>query len=424
MPAMVICMPKLSASMVEGKVLHWGVKPGDFVAPGDVIGEVEADKANMEIEATEAGYVAEILVGVGESAPVGTPLIRLVDRPEDVVASVDSEASPAPEAVPPVDVIEVDPAVSRSEGTANSGRQTAHLDISPLAAAAAQELGIDPKTLRGSGPGGRIMREDVLAAAAQVNSERSQEKSAIGSAIRETTIDLANLLEIQSPNEAEASQTRTLGVPEEMTGFVGALTFRATVRTKHLSRGIELAASSLGLLAQIPSVEWLQLLAGRAAVLAFRMADPLPARAFGSSSVKGCVAFGIGEPERRRYAVLHGVDCKSLAQLLREFVEARDVALAGALRSNECREAELVVENTAGAGIEVGHVALGNDCSPLLILAMSSEAQLTLTMTVNGAHADVARWGSCMSRLVQGLEYPLLLADRFEHAERQGSGGD
>ncbi len=132
-----ITMPRLSESMTTGRLLRWLVKPGDTVREGDVVAEVETDKANMEIECLTAGTVAEILAEPGEDLPVGSTLAKVRPGSVDEPRHHGTPASPAP----PI------------------------YAATPLAIRKAEELGVDLSTIRGTGPNGRILTEDVEAAA-------------------------------------------------------------------------------------------------------------------------------------------------------------------------------------------------------------------------------------------------------------------
>jgi pyruvate dehydrogenase E2 component (dihydrolipoamide acetyltransferase) len=138
-----ILMPRLSDSMEEGTILAWLVSPGEEVALGQEIAEIETDKANMAYESDLAGTLTEILVAEGQSAPIGSP-IAVIGAPGEAVAS------PAP-AVPAT------PATAPGAG----GRVKA----SPLARRLAEERGVELASIAGSGPAGRIVKADVEGAA-------------------------------------------------------------------------------------------------------------------------------------------------------------------------------------------------------------------------------------------------------------------
>jgi pyruvate dehydrogenase E2 component (dihydrolipoamide acetyltransferase) len=162
-----ILMPALSPTMEEGTLAKWRVKPGDTVSAGDVIAEIETDKATMEVEAVDEGEIAELLVPEGtEGVKVNAPIARLKGE--------GTSAAPAPAVAPSTAVASRPPPpageVARSAGGgAPAPLKTAALDASrgprifasPLARRIAQQQGVDLSKLQGSGPHGRIIRRDI-----------------------------------------------------------------------------------------------------------------------------------------------------------------------------------------------------------------------------------------------------------------------
>ena len=161
-----ITMPRLSDTMEEGTIARWHKQPGDPVAVGDVLVEIETDKATMDYEAYEAGTLAEILVLEGEVAVIGAPIARL-DNGRATTSAVGDGATAAvsPEAAPAdVGVTEV-PLVAESRATSLAPVETTEEAerriASPLVRRLAREHGLDLRHVRGSGPGGRIIRADL-----------------------------------------------------------------------------------------------------------------------------------------------------------------------------------------------------------------------------------------------------------------------
>ena len=179
-------MPALSPTMEEGTLAKWLVKEGDHVASGDILAEIETDKATMEFEAVDEGTVAKILVPEGtDGVKVGAPIAILAGEGEDAKAAAnaapkpDTEA-PAPPKAPPAPkadatprVPPVPPAPSREaaeappppSAAAAPGSGDQRIKASPLARRLAQAQGIDLSSMKGSGPGGRIVRADIDSAA-------------------------------------------------------------------------------------------------------------------------------------------------------------------------------------------------------------------------------------------------------------------
>ncbi len=159
-------MPKLSDTMTEGTLVKWHKQVGDEIEIGDVIAEVETDKATMEMEAFDEGTITSIEIQEGEKAPIGAVLAVLDgDGSGPAAASGGGETSSEPEPEvkeeAPDKAEEAKPAATPAPARADGER----IKSSPLARKVAGELGVDLAGVQGSGPGGRIVRDDVEAAA-------------------------------------------------------------------------------------------------------------------------------------------------------------------------------------------------------------------------------------------------------------------
>jgi pyruvate dehydrogenase E2 component (dihydrolipoamide acetyltransferase) len=170
-----ILMPALSPTMTEGTLAKWHVKEGDAIAAGDVIAEIETDKATMEVEAVDEGTLGRILVAEGtEAVPVNQTIAVLLEEGEDAAAL---EAAPAPapaaaaaspEARPeatatPAAAAPAPAAPTPAPAPAPAGNR---IFASPLARRMAKQAGLDLAALKGSGPHGRIVKTDIEAALA------------------------------------------------------------------------------------------------------------------------------------------------------------------------------------------------------------------------------------------------------------------
>lgn len=197
-----ISMPKLSDTMTDGTLVKWLKKEGDKIKPGDIIAEVETDKATQELEAFEAGIIAKQVVAEGAKVPVGGVIVVVAKDGEDaksIGANYKASAAPVAKAEPESKSAESKPAAPAPEETAppehrvaaatpnvpdapSAGalpkaefdegyEQTAagghgKMRISPLARRLAEEKGVDLSRVRGTGPDGRIVKRDILEAAA------------------------------------------------------------------------------------------------------------------------------------------------------------------------------------------------------------------------------------------------------------------
>ncbi len=156
-----VLMPALSPTMTEGTLSRWLKKEGDMVSPGDVLAEIETDKATMEVEAIDEGRLGQILVteGTGNVA-VNTPIAILVEDGE-TVPDAPPAAKPPPTAQAPAPAPAPPPAPRHEAAPVPRGER---IFASPLARRIAREQGIELDGLHGSGPNGRIIRADVEAA--------------------------------------------------------------------------------------------------------------------------------------------------------------------------------------------------------------------------------------------------------------------
>jgi pyruvate dehydrogenase E2 component (dihydrolipoamide acetyltransferase) len=164
-----ILMPALSPTMEEGTLAKWLVKEGDTVSSGDILAEIETDKATMEFEAVDEGVVGKILVAEGTSGvKVNDPIAVMLDEGEDAsaadaaaapAASAPAKEAPKAEAAPQAEAASAAPAPAAPQST--DGKR---IFASPLARRIAADKGVDLATLSGSGPKGRIVKADVEAA--------------------------------------------------------------------------------------------------------------------------------------------------------------------------------------------------------------------------------------------------------------------
>jgi len=233
--AQILGLPKLSPTMEEGVLVRWTKKEGDKVSPGDLIAEVETDKANMDFNVEDEGVLLKFLVKEGEAVKLGAPVAIIGKAGEDISALVaqasggaakpaaiaaaqpaakpaarsddapPAEANPAPKAEPkaepkpkpnPADAKLAPKAEAKPAAAPATGGK---LIASPLAKSLAIELGIDLRTLTGSGPGGRIVERDVKAAAD-------------GGQAHAETPDAAETHEAESPKPAAPSLETAIAV--------------------------------------------------------------------------------------------------------------------------------------------------------------------------------------------------------------------
>ncbi len=204
--AQILGLPKLSPTMEEGVLVRWTKKEGDKVSPGDLVAEVETDKANMDFNIEDSGTILKLLVKEGDTVKLGAP-VMILGKPGEDTAALEAEAKgggggngaakqEAPKKEPPAKAVadgekppaakagakgdeatekkpaakatpkpDAKPAAKAAPRSGDAPKSDGKILASPLAKTLAIELGIDLRTITGSGPGGRIVERDVKAAA-------------------------------------------------------------------------------------------------------------------------------------------------------------------------------------------------------------------------------------------------------------------
>ncbi|MEQ8969507.1 MAG: dihydrolipoamide acetyltransferase family protein [Coleofasciculus sp. C1-SOL-03] len=176
-----VFMPALSSTMTEGKIVSWVKSPGDKIEKGETVVVVESDKADMDVESFYEGYLAVITVPAGETVPVGEAIALLAETPDEIEtakqqasqsSSASDSASTSPdqaptEQTPTEQTQKSEPATvsAASQAQDTPSRRNGRTVASPRAKKLAKELKVELDTLTGSGPHGRIVAEDVEAAA-------------------------------------------------------------------------------------------------------------------------------------------------------------------------------------------------------------------------------------------------------------------
>jgi pyruvate dehydrogenase E2 component (dihydrolipoamide acetyltransferase) len=165
-------MPRLSDTMEQGTVVRWAVKPGQKVKSGDVIADIETDKATMELQTFDDGTVSELAVAEGATVKVGTTIMKLDDgasagasNAAAGTASAAAGSGKKAETSAPAPAARASAATTPAPQTLREHTNGDRVFASPLARKIAEETGVDLHHLHGSGPGGRIVRKDVEAAA-------------------------------------------------------------------------------------------------------------------------------------------------------------------------------------------------------------------------------------------------------------------
>ena len=190
-----ITMPRLSDTMEEGTLIKWRVKVGDRVANGDVLADIETDKATMELQSFDDGTVARLALEENAVAPVGTLIMEIEEANGDGAASVDASEAAGEATVP---------GANGDAADAPRGR------VSPVARRIAEEHGVDLAGITGSGPNGRIIKRDVLAVVEGTPSAPRSSPSPAGSVAAvgsSTTVEITAMRRVIARRLVESKTT-------------------------------------------------------------------------------------------------------------------------------------------------------------------------------------------------------------------------
>jgi pyruvate dehydrogenase E2 component (dihydrolipoamide acetyltransferase) len=321
-------MPSLGADMSAGTLLSWLKQPGDTVARGDIIAVVHTDKADVDVEVFANGVLEQILVEPGSKVPVGTPLARI--REDGAAADRPGHPTLAP------------PATSVA---APARAEPHHLLSSPSARQLAGELGLELASLAGTGPGGRIQRRDVEAAAAARSAAKEAAVAPPGAASPATGL----------PPAAERNAAMRRAIAASMSRSKREIPHFYLAQTIDMSHALAwLGQENL----HRPVTE--RLLHGalliKAVALSLREVPELNATwEEGEAVMRPDVNVGVAIALRGGGLVapaLHRVDELTLGELMHAFRDLVSRARAGSLRSSEISGPTITVTSLGERGVE------------------------------------------------------------------------
>jgi pyruvate dehydrogenase E2 component (dihydrolipoamide acetyltransferase) len=417
----VIRMPKLGFDMAEGTLVRWLVGEGETIAKGEVIAEIETDKATVEVEAQTSGMVHKHLAQEGALVPIGTPIAILGEAGEtiDVDALVGStleseppsgdDATPAapPAAAPPAvesPVATPEPAPAELEGRLPGG-----VKASPVARCMATEHGLDLARIRGTGPGGRIVKRDVEAAL-------------------QTAPALPLPAAMVTPSKRESVREPL----SKLRAIIGKRMTQAKQQVPHFYVTVEMDAAPLLSLrkqfnALLPEEEKLSIndFIVKASALNLQRYPALNASLDGDHIVRhGQVNIGVAVAmdDGLMTIVIHDADLKPLRQIGSESSAMIERARSGRVRSEDIEGSTFTVSNMGMFDID-HFIAIVNP-PEAAILAVGSVRKVPVVeedklvvgqrmkVTLSADHrvtdgAEVARW---LQAFVQIMEQPLQLA--------------
>lgn len=397
-----VIMPKMGDAMTEGKVLRWMRKPGDQISKGDPIAEIETDKVNVDLEAEDSGVLLEIVVGEGETAAVGGT-IAVIGKPGEKV-----EARPKPEAPKPAAEPAPAPAQpARAAPAAAPGRVKA----SPIARKLAEEHRVDLSTIRGTGPDGRITKEDVEAAAATGASPATPAAAAAPAGAEYEDQPLTRIRQTIGKRMAESTQQAPHFYVTVDVTMDDALRVRQQLNAD-ADDAHKISVNDLVL---------------RATALALR-AFPNVNAALVNGQIRRYrrinLAIAIALPEGLIAPVLHDVDRTALAEIAAAAKALGERARSGRLRQEDYEGGTFTVSNLGMFDVE-NFVAIINPPHAAILAVGSAQPRAvvrsgqvtvanTMKLTISADHrvtdgAEAARFLGEVKRL---LENPILLLTR------------
>lgn len=425
-----ILMPALSPTMEEGTLAKWLVKEGDEVNSGDIIAEIETDKATMEFEAVDEGTMGPILVAEGsEGVKVNTPIAMLLEEGEDagaVTAPSPAAAAPAPAATEaPVAAAPVAATAPAAPAALDGSRVFA----SPLARRIAADKGIDLNTLKGSGPKGRIVKADVLnaqpgaapatapaaaasaPAAAPMASSPSAEQVARAYEGREfEEVSLDGMRKTIAARLTEAKQTVPHFYLRRDIKLDALLKFRGEINAQLVDRGVKLSVNDFIIKAvalALQSVPAANAVWAGDRVLQMKASDV---------AVAVAIEGGLFTP------VLQDAEMKSLSALSTEMKDLATRARDRKLAPHEYQGGSFAISNLGMFGIDnfdaivnpphAGILAVGAGVKKPVVDAegnLSVATVMSVTMSVDHRVIDGAVGADLLKAIVSNLENPMAM---------------
>ena len=407
-------MPRLSDTMEEGTIASWLKKPGEKVDRGEVIAQIETDKATMDLTAFEAGTLQEILAPEGSTVAIGQPVARIgkgngatkpapaAEKPAPPAEKAAPAAAPvpAPEAPAPAPATVADPS-PQSDGKTRA---------SPMARHIAAEHDLDIAHIQGSGPQGRVIRADVEAALQSLTSDSPQSPGTDSSLVEDDErVSLSQMRRTIARRMAESTRT----VPH----FFLTVTVDASELVK-LRKQITEQTADAGI-----KISFNDMIV-KAAALALRQVPDVNVSFAEDSLIRHQrIHIGIAVATDRGLIVpvVRDVDQKSLGQISRETRDLAERANSGKLQPADYTGGTFTISNLGMFGIEQFNAVINPPEAAILAVGAITRApaeyngeialreHLKLTLSVDHRALDGAIGARYLQALKQLLEKPMLL---------------
>jgi pyruvate dehydrogenase E2 component (dihydrolipoamide acetyltransferase) len=419
-----ITMPALSPTMETGTVSKWLVKVGDAVKSGDVLAEIETDKATMEVESIDEGVVAELVVAAGtEGVPVGQVIMRLQGEGEATPAPTKAAAvAPAPSVAAPV--APVAPVAAAVPIVASADR----VNASPLARRIAEAQGIALATVSGSGPNGRIVRADVDASAAK--------PAAPASAVVAAKPVVAEPVAASAPAPKPAAPAPTSAIPHEVAklGAVRKIIAKRLTEAKatipHIYLTVDVRLDALlklrGELNAALEPRGIKLSVNdmiiKALALALRQVPKCNVSFAGDNLIsysRADISVAVAAPSGLITPIIVGAEGKALSQIASEMKALAEKARAGKLQPHEYQGGTASLSNLGMFGIKQFDAVINPPQAMILAVgtgekravvkgdALAIATVMTITGSFDHRAIDGADGAALMSAVKALIESPL-----------------
>ncbi len=333
-------LPKMGQTMEEGTVVNCLVKVGDEVKKGDVIFEIETDKATLELESPGNGFVKAILAEVNQTLPVGATLMILGEKDEQV--TVPTAASPAPAASASAPTAQSAPATPAPVAEPQPTKPTGKIMVSPRAKKMAEDLGVDLATIKGTGPAGKITEADIKAAAeAKPAKTAPAAKPAAAAPVAEAklgaTVQVNRLQRITAERMLKSKQEIPcfyLTICVDMTDLVVA---RAKMNE---TGGVKVAFNDFIMKAVATGLQKYPIMTGQLVGNAIKLADAIH------------IGLAISVPDGLVAPLVKDVNKKDVRQIARDSQALIERARADKLDMSDLEGGCITVTNLGGFGIE------------------------------------------------------------------------
>lgn len=394
-----ITMPKLGLTMVEGNIVEWRKKEGDPVQKGEILFVIETEKVTFEVEAPVSGILGKILVCKGDTQPVGHTVAYIVAPGEPAPLSREAPAAAVKE-----------PSPSQAE-VARPRAGGEKIKISPLARKLAQEHGVDTTTIKGTGPEGRIIKEDILRAVEELKREATaiEEPAPAGLPPKGKRVELSGMRRTIARRMSRSFQTPHFWIVQQADATRLNEARDQLLSVIEAETGERLTYTDLIVKAVARTLEEHPVMNSRWTEEAIELLEEID------------IGLALSLPAGLIVPVLRQANKKSLAEITRTRVDLIKRGREGKLGIHEMTGSTFTITNLGMAGIDLGYPILNPPEAAIIAVGAIKErpvavggtllARLTVNLTVGIDHRVLDGFiaAQFLNRLKDFIEEPVLL---------------